>query len=136
MKESLKSILNFLNPYSKTSAKTAKERLQIVVSHQRNNDTSPDFLPSLRKELLDVICKYITIDIEKINVNLQKEGNCSVLELNVTIPEPIDDNYKKEPSIKEENIDYKDNTLNTPTINDDPSETEEEELMDVEIADI
>ena len=84
MKSIFKKIFNLNN---KTSAQSAKERLQIVVSHQRVTDTSPDFLPELRKELLNVICKYITIDIEQINVNLQKVGNCSILELNVAIPE-------------------------------------------------
>jgi cell division topological specificity factor len=85
----MKNLLKFFRFSNKKSAKTAKERLQIVVSHQRANDTSPEFLPELRKELLNVICKYIAIDIDQINVNLQREGNCSILELNVAIPEPI-----------------------------------------------
>lgn len=84
-----KLLMNFFQLPQKKTAKTAKERLQIVVSHQRANETNVEFLPMLRKELLDVICKYMTIDLEQINVNLQKEGNCSILELNVTIPEPV-----------------------------------------------
>ena len=82
-------ILQFFHLSQKKSARNAKERLQIVVSHQRATDTNSDFLPELRKELLNVICKYITIDIDQINVNLQKVGNCSILELNVTIPEEL-----------------------------------------------
>lgn len=85
----MKNILKFFHINAKKSARDAKERLQIVVSHQRTKDTNPDFLPALRQELLQVICKYITIDIDQINVNLEKVGNCSILELNVTIPEAI-----------------------------------------------
>jgi cell division topological specificity factor len=126
----MKNLLKFFHLRNKKTAKTAKERLQIVVSHQRANDTSPEFLPALRKELLDVICKYITIDIDQINVNLQREGNCSILELNVTIPEPISNTnqQKKEPYIKEESaVNNKRQTA---------KEIEEEELLDVEIADV
>ena len=85
--KNLKNILKFFRFRSKKSACTAKERLQIVVSHQRAADTSPEFLPQLRQELLNVIGKYITIDIDQINVHLQRVGNCSILELNFAIPE-------------------------------------------------
>ena len=125
----MKNLLKFFQLRNKKTAKTAKERLQIVVSHQRVNDSSPEFLPALRKELLDVICKYITIDIDQINVNLQRDGNCSILELNVTIPEPIsniNNQQKKEPYFKEETINKKQST----------KKDEEEELLDLEIADI
>jgi cell division topological specificity factor len=83
----MKKLFNFFHLGKKNSAKAAKERLQIVVSHQRAANTNPEFIPELRKELLKVICKYIPIDMEQINVNLQKVGNNSILELNVTIPE-------------------------------------------------
>ena len=81
------SFLRFLGINSKT-AKIARERLQIVVSHQRTADGGePDFLPQLRQELLKVICRYVKVDETQINVQLQKRSdNCSVLELNVTVP--------------------------------------------------
>jgi cell division topological specificity factor len=68
------------------SANIAKERLQIVVSHQRAEGGDADFLPKLRHELMSVISKYINIDQEQINVHLQRSGSCSVLELNITLP--------------------------------------------------
>ncbi len=125
----MKKILKFFHLNSKKTAKTAKERLQIVVSHQRATETSPEFLPELRKELLNVICKYITIDIDQINVNLQKVGNCSILELNVTIPELLDKKNKTESCITEEAVINKKNLPTTAV-------TEEEELLDVELADV
>lgn len=82
------NIFDFFRLRNKTAAR-AKERLQIVVSHQRNNDKEGDFLPQLRHELLKVIGKYVEIDEELINVQLQREGNCSILELNVTLPDEV-----------------------------------------------
>jgi cell division topological specificity factor len=75
---------------SKKSASIAKERLQIVVSHQRGNENKVDFLSDLRQDLLKVISKYIKIDQDQINVQLQKDGNNSILELNVTLPDKIE----------------------------------------------
>lgn len=68
------------------SAATAKERLQIVVSHQRQEGRSPDYLKNLQSEILQVISKYVAIDREQINFNFQSEENISTLELNVTLP--------------------------------------------------
>ncbi len=74
---------------SKKSASIAKERLQIVVSHQRMDGGDVDFLPKMRHELLAVISKYVNINQEQINVQLQRNGNCSVLELNIMLPTPV-----------------------------------------------
>jgi cell division topological specificity factor len=73
----------------KTSAQVAKERLQIIVSHERApNHTGPDFLPVLQQEIIDVLKKYfIGIDKTNVKVELQRTGTCSVLELNVALPE-------------------------------------------------
>lgn len=72
---------------NRKSAYTAKERLQIVLSHQRSEEGGDvDFLPKLRHELLSVICKYIHIEPDQINVQLQRNGDCSVLELNISLP--------------------------------------------------
>ena len=81
------SLLDLLRFKQKNSASTAKERLQIVVSHQRANaNNKPDFLAKLHQELVDVVSKYTNIDREHIQVELQNEGDFSVLELNITIP--------------------------------------------------
>ena len=80
------SLLDLIRFKTKTSASTAKERLQIVVSHQRANGKKPDYLPQLHKELLEVVSRYTNIDQERIQVQLQNDGDFSVLELNITIP--------------------------------------------------
>jgi cell division topological specificity factor len=81
-----KKLIDSMSP-SRQSAKVARERLQIVLSHQRADDGGDiDFLPKLRHELLAVICKYVQVDPDQINVQLQKTENRSVLELNITLP--------------------------------------------------
>ncbi len=47
----------------------------------------PDYLPQLQKDLLEVIRKYVPIDQEQIQVELENQGNCSILELNITLPD-------------------------------------------------
>ncbi|VDH22336.1 cell division topological specificity factor MinE [Escherichia coli] len=72
----------------KNTANIAKERLQIIVAERRRSDAEPHYLPQLRKDILEVICKYVQIDPEMVTVQLeQKDGDISILELNVTLPE-------------------------------------------------
>jgi cell division topological specificity factor len=71
------------------SAQLAKERLTLVIAHQRgNNDGTPDFLPDLQKELITVISKYVKVNADDIIVQLEKKGNYEVLEVNIVMPEP------------------------------------------------
>ena len=79
----------FKNKSAPSSASTAKERLQIIVAHERNkrNLSQPDFLPQMQQEIIAVIRKYIHIETDQVTVNLDNTDNCSVLELNITLPE-------------------------------------------------
>ena len=70
-----------------SSAQVAKERLRIIVSQERTRRGGPDYLPLLRKELLEVIRKYVNVDPEAIQVNVEREGGHEVLELSVALPE-------------------------------------------------
>ncbi|WP_328187061.1 cell division topological specificity factor MinE [Marinobacter sp. OP 3.4] len=69
------------------SASVAKERLQIIVAHERGKRDQPDYLPQLQQELLAVIRKYVQIDDDMVQVEVDRNDDCSVLELNVTLPE-------------------------------------------------
>lgn len=70
------------------TAAIAKERLQLIIAHERNGGTStPDFLPDLQKELILVISKYVSVNPEDIKVSLEKQGNFEVLEVNIVMPE-------------------------------------------------
>ena len=80
------SLFDFFFPKKPPSASIAKERLQLVLAHERADRDSPDFLPRMQKELLAVVAKYIAIKEDMIRVSLGKEGNTSVLEINVEMP--------------------------------------------------
>jgi|TARA_R110000751_G_scaffold9470_13_gene35513 cell division topological specificity factor len=81
-------LLDFLKRERKKTANVAKERLQIIVAHQRSQRDQPDYMPMLERELLEVIRKYVQVDQDAINISLDREDDCSVLELNVTLPRP------------------------------------------------
>jgi cell division topological specificity factor len=81
------SFFDYFKTKKPNTASIAKERLQIIVAHERTTRNQPDYLPQLQQELLDVIRKYVAIRDEDIQVQLDKNGNCSVLELNVTLPD-------------------------------------------------
>src|SRR5580700_2637139 len=68
-----------------TSASIAKERLKIVLAHERAGSKAPDFLPSLQKELLAVVGRYVDISEEMIRVTLANAGDTSSLEINIEI---------------------------------------------------
>ena len=80
------SIFNYLRRRN-TTASVAKERLQIIISHERSQRNAPDYLPKLQEEILAVIAKYIPIDRDKVSVNLERTGDSAVLELNFTMPD-------------------------------------------------
>ena len=69
------------------SAQVAKERLRIIVAQERSARGGPDYLPLLRREILQVIHKYVNVDPEAVQVNLGLEEGHEVLELSVALPE-------------------------------------------------
>ncbi|GGY90873.1 MULTISPECIES: cell division topological specificity factor MinE [Shewanella] len=83
------SLLDYFRSSKKSStAATAKERLQIIVAHQRSQRDTPDYLPLMKQEIIQVIRKYVPISEEQVSVQLdQNDDNLSVLELNVTLPD-------------------------------------------------
>lgn len=84
------SLLDLIFGKKKTSASMAKERLQLILAHERSagdETNSITWLPQLQEELLQVIAKYISIDKEALKVNLEKRDNLELLEINVTLPE-------------------------------------------------
>jgi cell division topological specificity factor len=70
-----------------TSAHVAKERLRIIVAQERSARGGPDYLPLLRRELLEVIRKYVNVDPDAIQVVVEREEGQEVLELSVALPE-------------------------------------------------
>ena len=72
----------------KQTASVAKDRLRIIVAHERSGrGNSPDYLPMLQRELLEVIRKYVKVDAEAVKVDLIGEGDNKVLDISVALPE-------------------------------------------------
>jgi len=71
------------------SAQVAKERLRIIVAQERSARGGPDYLPLLRRELLEVIRKYVNVDPEAVVINLERDQGQEVLELSVALPDKI-----------------------------------------------
>lgn len=69
------------------SAATAKERLQIIVAHERMSRSTRDVLPAMQKDIMEVVRKYISVDEDDISIKLDQDGDCSVLEVNVQLPD-------------------------------------------------
>lgn len=83
------SLLNYLFGSKQKTATIAKERLQLIIAHERSDQGSkPDFLPDLQKELIAVISKYVSVNPDDIKVSLEKQDNYEVLEVNIVLPEP------------------------------------------------
>ena len=72
-----------------SSANVAKERLRIIVAQERGARGGPDYLPLLRRELLEVIRKYVNVDPQAVQINLEREGGQEVLELSVALPDKV-----------------------------------------------
>lgn len=82
------NLLDFFRERKKENpASIAKERLQIIVAHERSQRGQPDYLPQLHKDLVEVIRRYVPIGDQDVQVALDNQGNCSILELNITLPD-------------------------------------------------
>ncbi|MCX8517833.1 MAG: cell division topological specificity factor MinE [Rhodoferax sp.] len=83
------SFMPFLMGEKKKTAGVAKERLQIILAHERSgrNPAAPDYLPDLHRDLMVVIGKYIQIDPKDIKVHLERQDNLEVLEVKIELPD-------------------------------------------------
>ena len=80
-------LLDYFRSNKKASANVAKERLQILVAHERATRNAPSYLPQLQNEILEVIKKYVAIDSDAVSIHIDHEDHQDILELNITLPE-------------------------------------------------
>ena len=85
------SLLDYFKISKASSASLAKERLQILVAHERTSRNQPSYLPQLQKELLQVIQKYVNVGQDSISVNFEQDDHQETLEVNIVLP----DNHTK-----------------------------------------
>jgi cell division topological specificity factor len=80
------SLFSLFRRQPRSSADTARERLQILLAHERAGLNGAEFLPQMQRELIEVIRKYVQVDDDRVQVSLDNDGNISVLEVNIELP--------------------------------------------------
>ncbi len=83
------SLLDYFRSRKTNSASVAKQRLQILVAHERASRNQPSYLPKMQQELLAVIRKYVDVGEDAISVSFEQHGNQETLELNIVFPEEV-----------------------------------------------
>lgn len=68
------------------SAPSARERLQVLLAHERASVGDSDLVSKLRDEILAVIAKHIQIDGDKVSVKMERGAKVSTLEVDIEIP--------------------------------------------------
>ena len=92
----LRDLINKLLGRETASANTARERLQLVLAHDRVDMSSltTDLLDKMRKEILDVVAKYVEIDFEEVAVSLETEDRMTALVANLPIKRTLSGEIK------------------------------------------
>ena len=84
----LKEFIDKLLGRQPASAETARERLQLVLAHDRS-DLNPELLEQMRREILEVVARYVEIDLEEGDVSLETEDRVTALVANLPIRRPV-----------------------------------------------
>ena len=79
------SLFGFLA--KKSTAPVARERLQILLAHERAIGGDSDLAAVLREEILKVIARHMPLDRDKVQVKLDRDGTVSMLEIDIELPE-------------------------------------------------
>jgi cell division topological specificity factor len=81
--------MNLFNLFRKQpTAPIARDRLQILLSHERTIAGGSDLVAILREEILAVIKKHVQVDSEKVQVKMERGESVSMLEVDIEIPTP------------------------------------------------
>jgi cell division topological specificity factor len=81
---------------SRPSAPVARDRLQVLLSHERTIAGGSDLVALLREEILAVIKKHVSVDTDKVLVKMDRGDSVSMLEVEIEIPTPL----KTKPPVK------------------------------------
>jgi cell division topological specificity factor len=71
---------------SSGSAPVARERLQILLAHERGARGQPDLLLTLREEILAVVSRHMSVDPDKVQVRMDRGKKVSTLEVDIEVP--------------------------------------------------
>jgi cell division topological specificity factor len=69
-----------------SSAPVARDRLQILLAHERAARGQPDLLAMMREEILAVVAKHVTVERDNVVVRMDRGATVSTLEIDIEIP--------------------------------------------------
>lgn len=79
--------MNWFAPFRRRkSASVARERLQILLTHERAAGGQADLIPILREEVLAVVAKHVAVDVDKVQVKNEHGKAVSLLEIEIELP--------------------------------------------------
>ena len=81
--------MNLLKLLRRGSAPVARERLQLLLAHERSARSQPDLLGVLREEILDVIKRHVAFEPDKVQIKMDRGRSVSTLEFEIEIPNGI-----------------------------------------------
>lgn len=81
--------MNLLSFFGRrATAPVARDRLQILLAHERTIAGGSDLVALLREEILAVIKKHVSVDADKVQVKMERGAAMSTLEVDIEIPTP------------------------------------------------
>ena len=78
--------MTLFNLFRRGSAPVARERLQILLAHERVARSQPDLLGQLREEILAVISRHVAFEPDKVQIKMDRGRSVSTLEVEIEIP--------------------------------------------------
>ncbi|MFW7266586.1 cell division topological specificity factor MinE [Gluconacetobacter sp. Hr-1-5] len=71
----------------KNSAPVARDRLQILLAHERAGEGQSELIAKLQEEILEVIKRHISVDQDKVQIKMDRGAGVSMLEIDIEVPE-------------------------------------------------
>jgi cell division topological specificity factor len=78
--------MRFLRSFRRGSAPIARERLQILLAHERGAGDQPDLLTILREEILAVLARHVAFEPDKVQIKLDRGKSVSTLAVDIEFP--------------------------------------------------
>ena len=78
--------MSIFNLFRRGTAPVARERLQILLAHERSARNQPDLLGILREEILAVIGRHVSFEPDRVQIKMNRDRSVSTLEVDIEIP--------------------------------------------------